>query len=157
MSYAMNRAIAAYRTAATTVAPPAAVTLLFDEVLNAIVLAAEELRRRHYENAHARIARATGILRGLRQNVDLEIDKSLGRQLVAMYTRNIFALNGAVVKPDAEDRFVSIAEGLLDLRNAWAEMTTLLPRNREALLRDIHSERYVAECFKLMDIQSADM
>jgi flagellar protein FliS len=147
MSYAMSRAIAAYRTAATTVAPPAAVTLLFDEVLNAIVLAADHLRKKEYETALLRVARATGILRGLRQNVDLEINKSMGQQLIDMYTRNIFALNSAVAKPDAEERFATLAEGLLDLRNAWAEMTTLAPRNQQTLMEDIRNERIVAECF----------
>lgn len=147
MSYAMSRAIAAYRTAATTVAPPAAVTLLFDEVLNAIVLAAEHLRKKEYETALLRVARATGILRGLRQNVDLEIDKSMGQQLIDMYTRNIFALNSALTKPDAEERFAALAEGLLELRNAWADMTTLAPRNLHTLLKDIRNERIVAECF----------
>jgi|GEM_PF-3483720 len=147
MSYAMNRAIAAYRTAATTVAPPAAVTLLFDEVLNAIVLAADHLRKREYESSLARIARATGILRGLRQNIDLEVDKAMGQQLIDMYTRNIFALNGAVTKPDAVERFASLAEGLLELRNAWSAMTTLAPRNLQALLQDIRNERNVAEYF----------
>ncbi|KZM50501.1 flagellar protein FliS [Labrenzia sp. OB1] len=147
MSYAMNRAIAAYRTAATTVAPPAAVTLLFDEVLNAIVLAAEDLRKKQYETALLRVARATGILRGLRQNVDMDINKSMGQQLIDMYTRNIFALNSAVTKPDAEERFATLAEGLLDLRNAWAEMTTLAPRNQQTLMKDIRNERIVAECF----------
>ncbi|PVB61947.1 flagellar protein FliS [Labrenzia sp. 011] len=147
MSYAMSRAIAAYRTAATTVAPPAAVTLLFDEVLNAIVLAADHLRKKDYERALVRVARATGILRGLRQNVDLDIDKSMGQQLIDMYTRNIFALNSAVTKPDAEERFATLAEGLLDLRNAWADMTTLAPRNLQTLVKDIRNERIVAECF----------
>jgi len=147
VSYAMNRAIAAYRSAATTVAPPAAVTLLFDEVLNAIVLAAGDLRGKRFERAQARAARATGILRGLRQNVDLEVDDTMGRQLVVMYTRNIFALNSALTKPDACDRFTTIAEGLLELRNAWAEMTTLAPRNLHTLQSDIRGERTVADCF----------
>ncbi|MBN9672045.1 flagellar export chaperone FliS [Roseibium aggregatum] len=147
MSYAMNRAISAYRTAATTVAPPAAVTLLFDEVLNAIVLAARHLRDKDYEESHRRIARATGILRGLRQNVNPDIDQALGQQLITMYTRNIFALNTAVGKPDAANRFATLAEGLLELRNAWADMTTLAPRNAQTLMSDIHGERIVAEYF----------
>lgn len=147
MSYAMNRAIAAYRTAATTVAPPAAVTLLFDEVLNAIVLAADHLRKNEFDQSHARISRATGILRGLRQNVNLDVDKEMGQQLVDMYTRNIFALNSAAGKPDAIERFSTLATGLLELRNAWAEMTTLSRRNSQALQDDIRGERIVAECF----------
>ncbi|MEP0235767.1 MAG: flagellar protein FliS [Roseobacter sp.] len=146
MSYAMNRAIAAYRTAATTVAPPAAMTLLLDEVLNAIVLAAENLRQKEFEQAHLRVARATGILRGLRQNVDLDVDRTLAKQLIDMYTRNIFALNSAASKHDASDRFCTIATGLLELRNAWADMTTLSARNEKNLLEDIQAERIVAEC-----------
>ncbi|MEP4031051.1 flagellar protein FliS [Roseibium polysiphoniae] len=146
MSYAMNRAIAAYRTAATTVAPTAAMTLLLDEVLNAIILAAGHLRKKEFDQAHARIARATGILRGLRQNVDLDVDRTLARQLIDMYTRNIFALNSAASKPDASDRFCTIATGLLELRNAWADMTTLSARNQQTLLEDIRAERIVAEC-----------
>ncbi|MES0885272.1 flagellar export chaperone FliS [Roseibium sp. SCP14] len=147
MSYAMNQAIAAYRTAAATVAPPAAVTLLFDEVLNAIVLAAGHLRKKEYEQSQSRIARATGILRGLRQNVDLGVDKTMGQQLIDMYTRNIFALNSAVGRSDAIERLSTLAAGLLELRNAWSEMTTLSPRKLQTIQDEIRNERIVAECF----------
>ena len=146
MSYAMNHAIAAYRTAATTVAPPAAVTLLFDEILNAIILAADHLRKNEFEQSQSRIARATGILRGLRQNVDLDVNRTMGQQLIDMYTRNIFALNSAAAKPDAIERFSTLAVGLLELRNAWAGMTTLSERSLQTVLNDIRNERLLAEC-----------
>lgn len=151
MSYAMNRAIGAYQTAATTVAPPAAVTLLLDEVLNAFVLAAGHMRNNEHEDAFARVNRASGILRGLRQNVDLEYDLEMGHQLVDMYTRNIFAINMAYPAADAIEQFADLAEGLLEFRNSWAEMTTLAPRGLETLRNDILTERSVVDGLALVD------
>lgn len=147
MSYAMNHAISAYRTAATAVAPPVAVTLLLDEVLNAIVLGAKHLRKKEYEDSQLRIARATGILRGLRQNVDPDIDRKIGRQFIEMYTRNIFALNRVAGKKDAVERLATLAEGLLEFRNAWAGQTPLSERSLTALQDEIYDRRIIAECF----------
>ena len=56
MSYALNQAISAYRQATTTVPPTAAVTLLLDEVLNAIALAAKHTRNKEFEEAFLRTA-----------------------------------------------------------------------------------------------------
>lgn len=147
MSYAMNHAISAYRTAASAVPPPAAVALLLDEVLNAIVLTAKHLRAKEFEQSQARTARATGILRGLRQNVDPDYNEAMGQQFINMYTYNILALTKAVTKPDAIERLSTLASGLLAFRNAWADMTALRPRCEKKLIEDIHGKRIVANYF----------
>jgi len=152
VSYALNQAIGAYRAAATTVAPPVAVTLLLDEVLNAIVLAAGCIRAKEHEEAFMRVNRAVGILRGLRQNVDLAYDRDMADQLIEMYTRNIFALNLVYAAPDAIRQFAELAEGLLEFRNSWAEMTALSARNLETLRNEILNQRTVVDQFALVDI-----
>ena len=141
MTYAMKQAIGAYQTAAATVAPPVAVALLLDEVLNAVVLAAEHRRNGEHEQAFMRIQRAIGILRGLRQNVDLECDRELGDQLIEMYTHNIFALNAAFGAPNSVEQYVVLASGLLEFRNSWAEMTSLSSRNLDVLTNEIVNQR----------------
>lgn len=132
----MNRAIGAYRQAAVAVPPLAAVTLLFDEVLNALILTSRHLAAREYEQAYLRSQRAVGILQGLRQNLDLKTGGPLAQQLLDTYTRNISAINSVTSKPDAPRRLRQLATGLLELRNAWAEMTSLSERALEPLLRD---------------------
>ncbi|SHM37777.1 flagellar protein FliS [Roseibium suaedae] len=132
----MNRAIGAYRQAAVAVPPLAAVTLLFDEVLNALILTSRHLMDREYEQAHLRSQRAVGILQGLRQNLDLKTGGPVAKQLLDTYTRNISAINSVIGKPDANRRLQQLASGLLELRNAWAEMTSLSQRSLEPLMRE---------------------
>ncbi|WP_417694034.1 flagellar export chaperone FliS [Roseibium sp.] len=138
MSYALNHAISAYRQATTTVPPTAAVTLLLDEVLNAIALAAKHTRNKEFEEAFLRTNRAIGILKGLRQNLDLDAGGQVAEQMMTMYSSNIRALTAVTGKTDAIVRFTKIATGLLVYRNAWAEMTTLSERAEKPLLDDIN-------------------
>ena len=145
MSYATRHAIGAYRTAAINVPPPTAVTLLLDEVLNTIALAAKHSRQSAFEQSFLSIQRASNILRGLRQNVDLDLDREFGQQFVDMYTQNIFALNNASGSRSAAEKFAELASGLLEFRNAWAEMTTLAPRVLDTLIADILDQRAVVD------------
>lgn len=138
MSYALNQAISAYRQATTTVPPTAAVTLLLDEVLNAIALAAKHTRNKEFEEAFLRTNRAIGILQGLRQNLDMDAGGEVAKQMLAMYSANIRALSAVTGKKDAIERYAKLASGLIVYRNAWAEMTTLSQRSEEALLNDIY-------------------
>ncbi|WP_346908239.1 flagellar export chaperone FliS [uncultured Roseibium sp.] len=137
MSIRMNQAISAYRQASTAVPPLSALVLLFDEALNALILASRHTRQGEYEQANLRTQRAIAILRGLRQNLDLEKGGDFARQLCDAYTRNIFALNASIGKKDAVERYRKLATGLLDLRNAWSELTTLSERALEPLLNEI--------------------
>lgn len=128
MSYAMSRAISAYRQAATAVSPIVAVVMLYDEALNAIVQAQHFLELKEYEMGRARVQRTVDILRGLRQNLDLEQGGTVGQQLCDTYTRNIFALNATLGKSDAVERLQKLFNGLVELRNAFASIPGMQPR-----------------------------
>lgn len=137
MSIKMNHAISAYRQASTAVPPLSALVLLFDETLNALILASRHTRNGEFEQAHLRTQRAIAILRGLRQNLDLEGGGDFARQLCDTYTRNIFALSATIGKKDAVDRYRKLATGLLNLRNAWSELTCLSERALEPVINEI--------------------
>ncbi|WP_417711088.1 flagellar export chaperone FliS [Roseibium aggregatum] len=141
MSPLYSNAISAYRKASTAVPPLSAIVLLFDEALNAMVLASEHVRSREYEQAHLRTQRAIAILRGLRQNLDLNNGGAVAQQLCETYTSNIAALNATIGKPDAIERYKKLATGLLQLRNAWSGMTTLSERSLAPLLSSIDGLR----------------
>lgn len=128
MTYAMSRAISAYRQAATAVSPIVAVVMLYDEALNSIRQAVHFIELKEYEMCFQRIQKCTDILRGLRQNLDLEQGGALGQQLCDTYTRNIFALTSSIGKKDAAARLQTLSEGLLELRNAFASIAGMNPR-----------------------------
>ncbi|MEI2384804.1 flagellar export chaperone FliS [Breoghania sp. JC706] len=132
MSVMMNQAISAYRKATTTVPPVTAVVLLYDEAINAAQRAADATENKYYEEAQVQMLRAVSILRGLRQALDLDAGGNIARQLLDTYSSVIRALTQTVGKPDAAERFHRLGEGLIELRDAWATMTTLLPRGTPA-------------------------
>nr|WP_319390758.1 flagellar protein FliS [uncultured Cohaesibacter sp.] len=137
MSYAQSRAISAYRTANTAVSPVKAVAMLLDEAVNAIVLTAYYLKRKEFESAFGRVVHASKILSGLRQNVRLEPDPQMGQQFIDMYTSNIFALHNAYGRDDAIQRYATLASGILELRNAWAEMARMQQRSIDTVIGGI--------------------
>ncbi|WP_316858534.1 flagellar protein FliS [uncultured Cohaesibacter sp.] len=137
MTYAHSRAINAYRTANSAVSPIKAVAMLLDEALNAIILTSYHLRRKDFENAFGRVVHASKILSGLRQNVSMDADPVMGQQFIDMYTSNIFALHNAYGKDDAIQRYATIASGILEFRNAWAEMAKMQQRNIDSVMSGI--------------------
>ena len=141
MNYALNHAIGAYRTANTAVAPTKAVTLLFDEILNSIILTSYYLHCKEFEKAFNRIVIAAKVMSGLRQNVNLNAAPELGQQFVDMYTSNIFALHNAYGRPDAVERFADIASGIVEIRNAWAEISRLPQRSIDTVMQEILDQR----------------
>ncbi|WP_319530768.1 flagellar protein FliS [uncultured Cohaesibacter sp.] len=141
MNPALNQAIGAYRTANKTVAPTKAVALLLDEVLNALILSSYYQRGNQFEKAFNRVVHASKILSGLRQNVNLDVDPMMGKQFVEMYSQNIFALHNAYGRPDSLERFATIAKGLADFRNAWAEIARMPLRNIDMVMEEILSEK----------------
>ncbi|MEJ8472585.1 flagellar protein FliS [Roseibium algae] len=145
MTYTMSRAIGAYHKAAVAVPPVAAVTLLFDEVLNSLIMTARHLRAKEYDQAHLRSQRAVGILKGLRQNLDMETGGALAQQLLNTYTTNIAVINSVTRKPEPTEQLVKLAIGLVDLRNAWAEATSLSERSGTKLVEDIREDHHVSE------------
>nr|WP_321454734.1 flagellar protein FliS [uncultured Cohaesibacter sp.] len=137
MNYAQSRAVNAYRTANIAVPPVKAVAMLLDEALNAIVLTAYYLKRKEFESAFSRVVHASKILSGLRQNVSLEPDPKMGQQFIDMYTANIFALHNAYGRDDAIQRYATLASGILEFRNAWAELAKMPQRSIDTVMGGI--------------------
>ncbi|MDR3476224.1 MAG: flagellar protein FliS [Devosia sp.] len=118
----LNQALAAYRLAATQVPPLTAVVKLYDEALRRIGRAIVDTEERRIEEAYINISRASLILRGLSSNLRFDKGEELARMLKQTYVANMIALHTSFGKPDAVTRYRRIAGGLLELRNAWAEI-----------------------------------
>lgn len=127
MTQAHNAALAAYRSAAANVHPRVAVVRLYDVALRAIRQAVIASRSRQVEDSYVAINKACQILRGLSSNVIGDDD--MAQTLRQTYLANMIALHRAFGKPDAERRYIAIASGLLDLRNAWADVAGMAPSN----------------------------
>lgn len=128
MNQSMNQAISAYKKATTSVAPMTAVVLLFDEILDSLAHAELALDAKRYDEGFERVQRSVTILRGLRSILNMEAGGLISQQLRETYTRNIFALNASVGKPDAAERLAKLAAGLLTLRDAWATIAGMALR-----------------------------
>jgi flagellar protein FliS len=137
MNYAYSHAVNAYRTGKTAVSPVKAVAMLLDEAVNAIILTSYYLRRKEFENAFGRVVHVSKILSGLRQNVSLDTDPVMGQQFIDMYTSNIFALHNSYGRPDAIERYAKLASGLVEFRNAWAEIAGMPQRNIDTVMGGI--------------------
>ena len=141
MSYPQNRAVNAYRAANTAVPPVKAVAMLLDEAVNAIVLTAYYIKRNEFENAFGRVVHASKILSGLRQNVNLDADAQMGQQFIDMYTSNIYALHNAYGRDDAIARYATLASGILEFRNAWAEIARMQQRSIDTVIGGILDQK----------------
>lgn len=120
MSLSRDAAFAAYRSAAATVHPRVAVVRLYDVALRAIREAILANRARRIEEAYVAVNRACQVLRGLSSNV--VGDDDVATSLRHVYLSNMLSLHSAFGKADCEPRYIKIAGGLLELRNAWAEI-----------------------------------
>lgn len=127
MTFARNQALAAYRTTSSLVHPQVAVVRLYDVALRWLRQAVLANRERRIEDTYIAVNKACQILRGLSSNV--VGDEDIADSLRHTYLANMFSLHSAFGKPDAEARFVRIAAGLLELRNAWAEVAGMPPAN----------------------------
>lgn len=111
---------AAYRNASTTVAPQTAIVMAFDRVLLNLkrIIAATEARK--FDEAFNNISHSAQILRGLAQHLDADRGGAMVERLRSLYHRHIMAMYLAMGKPDAIRRYTKLAEGLAELRDAWA-------------------------------------
>lgn len=117
-SYALN----AYRSAATQVAPEIAVVRLYDEVLRGIGRALKDTEERRIEDAYINITKVCVILRGLCGNLRFDVAPDMAETLKTTYVTNMIALHTAFGKPDAPSCYLRVMDGLLELRNSWAEV-----------------------------------
>ena len=124
---AHQQAMSAYRSAAAQVHPLVAVVRLFDVALRSIREAIVAHRDRNFEASFRSINKASQVLRGLYSNVTDSGEVSAA--LRHAYLSSLLALNAAYGKKDAESRYHSVAIGLLNLRNSWAEIAGMPSAN----------------------------
>ncbi|SEQ52383.1 flagellar protein FliS [Devosia sp. YR412] len=134
MSFAHNQAMSAYRTAAAQVPPNVAVVKLYDLAIRSIRLAIVSLGEGKVEDTYIAVNKACQVLRGLTSNLRFSPDNDMADTLKSTYVANMIALHTAFGKPDAARRYAQIAEGLLELRNAWADIAGM-PRAKSLLQR----------------------
>ncbi|NJO54445.1 MAG: flagellar protein FliS [Bacteroidales bacterium] len=120
-------ATAAYRTAAVTVAPTTAIVMALDRVLLNLkrTIAATEAKR--FDEAFNLTSHSAQILRGLAQHVDVNKGGAMAERLQKTYHTNLLAMYLAMGKPDAIRRYQKLAEGLTELRDAWAQIAKIPP------------------------------
>jgi flagellar protein FliS len=123
-----SNAAKAYRRASVTISPAWGIVLLYEGAVTRLERAVVALKARRLDESHNHIVCVVSILRGLRQNLDFERGGALAERLSRMYTKNILALLRSVGKPDAAERYQTIAKGLRELREAWAIVAKLPPQ-----------------------------
>lgn len=134
MSLARNQAMSAYRNAAAHVPPNVAVVKLYDVAIRSIRLAINARNQGQVEDTYIAITKACTVLRGLSTNLRPSPGNDMAETLKNTYVVNMIALHSAFGKPDAEQRYIRIADGLLELRNAWAEIAGM-PEQKSLLHR----------------------
>lgn len=128
-----EKAVAAYRTAATQIHPLVAVVRLYDEMLRCLDRAIDDARGKRPESCYKNIMKVTNILRGLDRNLRFDAQcKTVAEDLQHTYLRNMMALHFAFGKPDAPEKFGKIREGLATLRDAWADIAGMNKNNLAA-------------------------
>jgi flagellar protein FliS len=127
MSFAYNQAMSAYRSAAAQVHPHVAVVKLYDLAIRSLRQAIVSMRAGEVENTYIAINKSCQVLRGLSRNLQFSPENDVAETLKSTYIANMIALHSAFGKPDADQRYIKIAGGLLELRNAWAEIAGMPP------------------------------
>ena len=112
----------AYRRAATAVPPLKAVVMVYDEIVNSLLRLDVALEKNDPAGAFAQVERAAKMCRGLQHALDFNASKDVSGQLDMVYKRMIFALHASFGKRDARARYRKLLEGIVELRNAWAEI-----------------------------------
>ncbi len=118
----------AYKRAATTVSPLKAVVMVYDELINSLLRTDAALEKNDPAGAFANVEKAAKICRGLRHALDFSAGEAVSEQLDGVYKRMIFALHASFGKADSRARYKKLLEGIVELRNAWAEIGHFPPR-----------------------------
>lgn len=132
MNHAYMGAAGAYRRAATAVPPLTAVVMLYDKAIILLKRAALAAESRQPQDSFQRLIEATTILRGLSHALDFERGGSVAERLRATYNGVILTLMLSYGRPDMPERVRRVIAGLLELRDAWAEIARH-PRDTDAV------------------------
>lgn len=116
-----KHAFAAYQAAIQTTPPLQAVVLLYDGVLARIHRAILAGGKGDFGQQFNEVMSANEILRGLNAALDIS-NGDIAQRLRETYEVNMRALNRAVGRKDSAECMTRIADGLRELRNAWAEI-----------------------------------
>ncbi len=126
MTQNLAQALGAYkRTATSNISPRVAVVRLYDEAIRQIRRASKEAGNSHLDEAYAGVLHATSIFMGLMGNLDFDQSPDLATTLKQTYFTNIMALHGGFGRPDMAARYDRLLEGLVELRNAWAQVADM--------------------------------
>jgi flagellar protein FliS len=125
----LQMSVAAYRKAATSVHPSVAVVRLYDETILAVTQAIRAKQAGDHEGAFVKVLRAATILRGLSHSLDFAKGGAVSERLFSVYKRYILLLHVSYGKPDVVARYRKLLEGLGELRDAWASIAGMPPRD----------------------------
>jgi flagellar protein FliS len=120
-------AAGAYRKASATVAPLTAIVLLYDKIIVLLQQSALAGEQGRPQDSFGHLVQATTILRGLSHGLDFQLGGHVAERLRTMYTQTGLALMHSYGRPDMSARFRTIAAGLTELRDAWAELARRPP------------------------------
>lgn len=132
-------AISAYQRAAATVPPSRAVVLLYDRILVLLSRASLAIEEGRTAAAWEDVLKVAAILRGLSHIIDFQKGGKFAERLFTTYTTNTLVVLQSFRKPDAPERYRRIAEGLAELRDAWAGIAGLPTRAQELASRGGHA------------------
>lgn len=116
-----RHALNAYQSALQTVPPLQAVVMLYDGILVSIRNASAAAAGGDFGAQFNHVLRATDIMRGLLSALDMS-QGQFAENLRETYEANMRALMGSVGRSNAVECLDKIADGLRELRNAWAEI-----------------------------------
>lgn len=117
-----NLANNAYRSAAVTTSPLAAVVMLYDAAIASFGRTITALEQRQFEEAFNHLDRATTILRGLCYNLNFEKGGAFAERMRDTYISLIMSALNSLGKPDAVPRYRKLIAALTGLREAWADV-----------------------------------
>ncbi len=128
MSNATAYAHSAYRRASYAVTPVKAVVMVYDEIITTMIKLDKSLLEQRHDEAFICVQKVTTLCRGLRVALDFKAGKQVAEQLDKTYGSIILALHRTFGRSTARQNYRKILTSLLALRNAWAEIDNLPPR-----------------------------
>lgn len=120
----------AYRSAAITTSPLAAIVMLYDTAIARLGRTVTLIEGKQFEEAFINLERAVAILRGLCHNLDFEKGGAFAERMRDTYLALIMSALGAFRKPDAPARFKRLIEALTGLRDAWADVRVQMAQKK---------------------------
>jgi flagellar protein FliS len=116
-----SQAASSYRSVAATVAPLAAVVMLYDVAVLELRRAVGAIEQKRLDQAFDHLQRANTILRGLCHSLDFSSGGAFPQRMHDTYVRLILSALHAFGKPDAIAQLHKLISAISGLRDAWAD------------------------------------